>query len=393
MKTLLLGAATVLLVYIGAAPLARAADDGYTPILDQGHTDGWKHIGEGDMEVQDGVASTAPAKGHERGTYYYQKKTFTNFSLKLEFKSDAPASESAIYVRFPEPSGDVIASSRNNFGGYAIKLWAKNTGAIYFLPQHVDPAFSLPVRPGEWNEMEVTAIGQNYVVKFKGQEVTEYTGNRALSGYIGLQTMPINAQMHFRNVRIKELPSALAADAPASKAPPPSKQIEPFLEPSLNAILAPLGENPQMPRIPVEKLRASLGAGVVTAKTPAQQQIYQCAIAVCDALTNGMDERAQARAAAIQSGLLPSVSNGASIVKTAPLRGWDAGAAAEAIRKKQKDERSYADKQAKGVSNFADSAAFKAWVAKATLLRDNAMGLYSKLVQYEAVDSAPEAAR
>jgi len=185
----------------------------------------------------------------------------------------------------------------------------------------------------------------------------------------------------------------LAADAPASKAPPPSKQIEPFLEPSLNAILAPLGENPQMPRIPVEKLRASLGAGVVTAKTPAQQQIYQCAIAVCDALTNGMDERAQARAAAIQSGLLPSVSNGASIVKTAPLRGWDAGAAAEAIRKKQKDERSYADKQAKGVSNFADSAAFKAWVAKATLLRDNAMGLYSKLVQYEAVDSAPEAAR
>ena len=183
------------------------------------------------------------------------------------------------------------------------------------------------------------------------------------------------------------------SQAPAAKIPPPSKQIEPFLEPSLNAILAPLGENPQMPRIPVEKLRASLGAGVVTAKTPAQQQIYQCAIAVCDALTNGMDERAQARAAAIQSGLLPSVSNGASIVKTAPLRGWDAGAAAEAIRKKQKDERSYADKQAKGVSNFADSAAFKAWVAKATLLRDNAMGLYSKLVQYEAVDSAPEAAR
>ena len=127
---------------------------------------------------------------------------------------------------------------------------------------------------------------------------------------------------------------AATLNAPAAKSPPPSKQIEPFLEPALNAILAPLGENPQMPRIPVEKLRASLGAGVVTAKTPAQQRIYQCAIAVCDALTNGMDERAQAKAAAISSGLSPSLSNGASIVKTAPLHGWDAGHAGDAIRKK-----------------------------------------------------------
>jgi hypothetical protein len=165
------------------------------------------------------------------------------------------------------------------------------------------------------------------------------------------------------------------------------------LEPSLNAILAPLGEDPKMPRIPVETLRASLGAGVVTAKTPAQQQIYQCAIAVCDALTNGMDERAQARAAAIQSGLLPSISTGGGIVKTAPLHGRDAGHAGDAIRRKQKDERDYADKQAKDVSNFADSAASKAWVAKTTILRDNAMGLYGKLVQLEAADSFAESAR
>jgi hypothetical protein len=169
--------------------------------------------------------------------------------------------------------------------------------------------------------------------------------------------------------------------------PPPSKRIEPFLEPSLNAVLAPLGENPQMPRIPVETLRASLGAGIVTAKTPAQKQIYQCAIAVCDALTNAMDERAQARAAAVASGLLPSISTGGGIVKSMPLHGWDAGHAGEAIRKKEKDERAYADKQAKQVSNFTDSVAYKAWVAKTTILRNNAMDLYTKLVQFEAADS------
>ena len=45
------------------------------------------------------------------------------------------------------------------------------------------------------------------------------------------------------------------------------------------------------------------------------------------------------------------------------------------------------------MSNFADSAAYKAWVAKTTILRDNAMGLYSKLVQLEAVDSLAAVAR
>jgi hypothetical protein len=178
---------------------------------------------------------------------------------------------------------------------------------------------------------------------------------------------------------------AEAAPAVAANAVPPSKQIEPLLEPCLDAILAPLETNPQMPRVPVEKLRASLGAGVVTARTPQEKQIYQYALAVCDALTKGMDERAEARATAIASGTLPSVSNGASIVISS---GRGSGGAGEAIRKKQMDERNYADKKASGVSKFTESSFYKSWVARSATSRENVMALYGKLVQLEAADPA-----
>jgi predicted Ser/Thr protein kinase len=168
----------------------------------------------------------------------------------------------------------------------------------------------------------------------------------------------------------------------------PSRQIEPLLEPSLNAILAPLGQNPQMPRVPVEKLQAVLGGEAVRARTPLQKQIYQYAIAVCESLTNGMDERALTKAAAVSSSWVPSVSNGGSIVNTMPLRGWDAGHAGDAVRKKQKDERAYADQRADQYSIFMESSAYKAWVTKSAILRQNVMALYSKLVQLEAADAA-----
>jgi hypothetical protein len=168
----------------------------------------------------------------------------------------------------------------------------------------------------------------------------------------------------------------------------PSAQIAPLLEPGLNAILAPLASDPPMPRVPVEQLRASLAGGAVQAKTASAKQIYQYAMAVCEALANAMDERAQVRATALASAQTPSVSNGASIVKTSPLHGWDAGGDAREIRKKQKDERAYADQRGQAASGFAESAAAKAWTGQATILRNNVMGLYTKLVQFEAMDPA-----
>jgi len=82
-----------------------------------------------------------------------------------------------------------------------------------------------------------------------------------------------------------------------------------------------LEQNPKMPRVEVEKLRAIFAGGQVKAKAPAQQQIYQNAMAVCTALTTAMDDRAKAKSEAQASAMVPSVMNGRTCSCAPPQRG------------------------------------------------------------------------
>jgi len=141
-----------------------------------------------------------------------------------------------------------------------------------------------------------------------------------------------------------------------------------------------------MPRVEVEKLRSSFAGGQVKAKTPAQKQIYQNAMAVCTALTTAMDDRAKAKSDALASAKVQSVTNGSGIALNALSHGRDAGKTAEAIRKKQQDERKYADDLAHGQSSFVETGAYKAWTDKATHLRQSVMALYTRQVELEALD-------
>jgi hypothetical protein len=166
---------------------------------------------------------------------------------------------------------------------------------------------------------------------------------------------------------------------------PPSAQLQPILVPSLNAILAPLEANPKMPRVQVETLRASFAASLVTASTPAENNIYQNAMAVCDALTSDMDARATAQAAAKSSAKEPTLSTGGDIISSADARGRNPGPADEAIRKKQKDERAYEDKRAKRESGFVNSGAYTSWVKNAPALRENVMSLFTRQTELEAL--------
>ena len=66
----------------------------------------------------------------------------------------------------------------------------------------------------------------------------------------------------------------------------PSAQLKPILGPCLNAILSPLETNPAMPRVQVETMRADFAASFVTGSTPAEKQVYQNAMAICEAINS-----------------------------------------------------------------------------------------------------------
>jgi hypothetical protein len=86
--------------------------------------------------------------------------------------------------------------------------------------------------------------------------------------------------------------TSTTSPAPIADEHLPSDQLKPLLGPTLDGLMAPLQNDPKMPRVEVEFLRVSLVAGLSKAGTPALKQIYQNAIVVCDSLTRSMDDRA-----------------------------------------------------------------------------------------------------
>ncbi len=82
----------------------------------------------------------------------------------------------------------------------------ERTGAICFTKAPI----AEPQKAREWNEMEINVVGQHYLVKVNGVLVNDFTGNRGLSGYIGLQNCKIGG-VQFRHIRIKDATQLPAA--------------------------------------------------------------------------------------------------------------------------------------------------------------------------------------
>jgi formylglycine-generating enzyme required for sulfatase activity/serine/threonine protein kinase len=207
------------------APTAAKSDttldaEGFIPLLDRSHTDGWKQVGSGGMKIQEGVATTwVPSNAKPvAGWYFYSKRTFADFTLKLEFKAEGKLSNSGVLVRSLLPSEEVFNRNMKSDHdiGYEVNIagdlkdsWP--TGSVIFFQQ---PS-TVPQKPDDWNEMEITIIGQKQTIKLNGQVVNEFLGNRGADGYIALQNWRPSVQL--RNIRVKDLSSPAPARKPKSE--------------------------------------------------------------------------------------------------------------------------------------------------------------------------------
>jgi hypothetical protein len=224
---------------------------------------GWRFVGSGRFVRRGKMVETVGGIG----LLYYAAKKFKDFTLRLEWRCPLPRgnfsffNNSGIYIRWPREITIANGEKRHpdeltleEFGTYAIKQGYEIqiddtgyrpgpefsgfpeelhnphhlTGAIYptffagtapfKLPRFNDnpgeprrtgkPTSALASRPpGEWNEYEITARSNHFLVKLNGEVVNDATDNdNAYSeGFIGLQNHPNGYRVQFRNVRIKEL--------------------------------------------------------------------------------------------------------------------------------------------------------------------------------------------
>ena len=217
---------------------------GYEPIFD-GTAESlaaWEQAPDGQFTLQpDGSIRSAGGLG----MLWFAKKAYGDFSVKLQFKDIAPEghrANSGVFVRFPDirtpleqrPPGScgTTGAARESaawvaiYCGQEVQLYdgdtgePQKTGSIYNFDQ-VSLEDSGATPKDQWNEYEITVVGQHYTITRNGVVINEFDNDpgiessrpgdpptdlrQFLSGYIGLQNHSDNDLMEFRNIRVRQL--------------------------------------------------------------------------------------------------------------------------------------------------------------------------------------------
>jgi hypothetical protein len=182
---------------------------------------GWKHVGPGEMTVEDGLIRTHGGMG----LLYWTGGKLGDCVLRVVFKMRDKNDNSGVYIRIPIEPREAWMPVHY---GYEVQIDNHPetsqeddyhiTGTLYSMTKPLAHAG----KPGpEWNTMEITLDGPHTTVVLNGVKVTEFTegdpvpakkfpfeperGPRPQEGYVGLQNHSENDVVFFKEVALKML--------------------------------------------------------------------------------------------------------------------------------------------------------------------------------------------
>lgn len=201
--------AAVLLLGIGAAA-PRAKESGWTALFNGKDLAGWKNNGDEKWIVEQGTIlceSTANKYG-----YLTTDKTYRDFILRLKFKGEA-AGNSGVFVHAriigidpqhgPDVEGMQVEVDPNR---------GKHTGGLYESGGRGWVAMPTAegeqaLKPGDWNDLEVSVKGAHIVTHLNGVKVVDYEdpSPKFTDGVIGLQIHTGGGvKMRWKDIYVKE---------------------------------------------------------------------------------------------------------------------------------------------------------------------------------------------
>jgi hypothetical protein len=182
----------------------------FKTLFDDTSLHGWKMCGPGRFVLENRMAISEGGMG----LLWYTKKRFRDFILRVDWKTSRREDNSGVFIRFADPDDDPWIAVNT---GYEVQIYdaeelqdggnaTHRTGAIYdFAAPSSTATIFASNEPCKWNTFEIHAIGQNYAVILNNKRITQFTGNRQLEGYIGLQNHDAQSRVCFRKVSIREL--------------------------------------------------------------------------------------------------------------------------------------------------------------------------------------------
>ncbi len=203
------------LLFVLSTALAAQTDGEWKQLFNGKDLVGWKHVGPGEMVVENGLIRTSGGMG----LLYWTGGTLGDCVIRVVYKMRDRNDNSGVFIRVPlEPREAWMpvhygyeAQIDNDADDYHV------TGDVYSFSR----ALARPGKPGpEWNTMEITLDGPHTRIVVNGVKVTDYTegdpvppntdggperGPRPNTGYIGLQNHSDKDVVYFKEVALKML--------------------------------------------------------------------------------------------------------------------------------------------------------------------------------------------
>ncbi len=207
------------LAVVFLATLSPAQSGEWKQLFDGKDLTGWKHVGPGEMTVENGLIRTHGGMG----LLYWTGGKLGDCVIRVVYKMRDENDNSGVFIRIPiEPRE---AWMPVNYG-YEVQIdnVAEGedeyhiTGMLYSLTKPL----ARPGKPGpQWNTMEITLNGPHTIVTVNGVKVTDFTegdpvpekkfefeperGPRPQDGYFGLQNHSKDDVVFFKEVAVKML--------------------------------------------------------------------------------------------------------------------------------------------------------------------------------------------
>jgi plastocyanin len=210
--------------------------EGYRPLLD-GSAESfakWQQVGGGSFALNADGSITSGTTKAGLGMLWFPQRKYGDFSLRLQWRDDAPDTgnaNSGVFVRFPGVHGHPEESRPEWVAikyGHEVQVLDRpdgdmyKTGSVYGFDR-VGLAGAGVTQKGTWNDYEIRVVGQHYSVYRNGVLINEFDnlggqdfspprsddpgtdGRRFASGYVGLQVHGTTDVVSYRDIRIKEL--------------------------------------------------------------------------------------------------------------------------------------------------------------------------------------------
>jgi len=148
-----------------------AAAERWQPLWDGKSLAGWKVIGKGIWKIEDGALHGTNVKSEKDYGHLVSEKIYGDFTVRLKFKS--LKGNSGLYFRIEEKGFSGVT-------GFQAEIDAtKDVGGLYdtngrsWVSQPTPAQVATWFKPGEWNEMTVSARGGHIVVHINGKKSAE----------------------------------------------------------------------------------------------------------------------------------------------------------------------------------------------------------------------------